>query len=423
MKKINPTVSYIVKTIFFVVLQGLLFLIPPASEAGNVDLTDHIRVLGIPLKERYPSRKRIYARNIWEVTEYNGKVYLGGGNSSNQGPAANAGPVPVICYDPATARFSPVYTVNEEQIDRIIVHGDTLYIPGHDLRGPGNFGTVYSYTDKDYWSLLSTIPGTAHVYDLAFWDGKIFAALGTRKQDSIAVSADDGITWRKLSTQSPRIYSFVNVGGKLFATGTFYLPEVRKYLKKEFDFKEKSIFEYRPDSTFAAREDLQFPEILFPGAIRPGIPRYKIYRSLQFKGKTVYIGASVHNDHQAVPVGLFFASSFDKENVDTAQINMPENAVPRDIAINNSRIFVLADYWAEGQKQVAIFSSSDLKTWNEVFFFTTAASLFGRAFCFLENTVYIGMGSEIENPRKWSLDELSFETGSVIAVDLSVLPQ
>lgn len=55
-----------------------------------VDVSSSITVLGSPFK------KAAYARNVWDMQLFGGKIYLGHGNSSNNAPSPNAGPVQSI---------------------------------------------------------------------------------------------------------------------------------------------------------------------------------------------------------------------------------------------------------------------------------------------------------------------------------------
>lgn len=89
--------------------------------------------LGNPFSKRYPGGAAIYACNIWVMQEYQGKIYLGAGNSSNMRPASNAGPVLVITFDPKKKTFESERFAPDEQFDVLRVFSGGLYSPGHDL--------------------------------------------------------------------------------------------------------------------------------------------------------------------------------------------------------------------------------------------------------------------------------------------------
>ena len=113
---------------------------------------------GNPFK-RWTKRKAeyAYARNVWDIQVFGDKIYLGHGNSSNRGPARNAGPVKVISYHPRSDRFKKEFTVDEEQIGRYRIIGNQLQIPGHDPRESWDLGNFYRLTDKR-WKKVRTIP-------------------------------------------------------------------------------------------------------------------------------------------------------------------------------------------------------------------------------------------------------------------------
>ncbi|UCG58940.1 MAG: hypothetical protein JSU70_05395, partial [Phycisphaerales bacterium] len=134
--------------------------------AGN-DVTEHVENIGNPFSEMRGSRLRrlyrlltqqkyrpgewTYARNIWDMHVYDGRIYLGAGNSSDGGPVPNAGPVPIICYDPKREGFVREGTVRDEQIDAYCTHGGRLYIPGHDPMQSWDWGNLYCRQDDGRW--------------------------------------------------------------------------------------------------------------------------------------------------------------------------------------------------------------------------------------------------------------------------------
>ena len=112
----------------------------------NNDVTADVELLGNPFIDRYADR--IYARNVWDIQAFNGIVYLGSGNSSNEGPDRNAGPVDVWHFDPDRNAFVNEFTVDEEQIDIFRIIDGKLYIPGHDPLESWQLGNFYVLQNK-----------------------------------------------------------------------------------------------------------------------------------------------------------------------------------------------------------------------------------------------------------------------------------
>ena len=52
-----------------------------------------LEVLGNPAAHRYPDCIQSFARNPWDLIAFAGRLYLGLGDDSNDGPSANAGPL------------------------------------------------------------------------------------------------------------------------------------------------------------------------------------------------------------------------------------------------------------------------------------------------------------------------------------------
>ena len=108
-----PRYSVIVKALFCILLAVLLSGLidqPGLSQALN-DVTPSIERIGNPFSARFPTPDLYYARNVWDMEVYDDRLYLGHGNSNNDGPAPNAGPVEIWSYNGQT--FTTEYTVND----------------------------------------------------------------------------------------------------------------------------------------------------------------------------------------------------------------------------------------------------------------------------------------------------------------------
>jgi len=371
---------------------------PPDDAAELGDVTDRIVELGNPLKARYTDgTQRVYARNVWDMHAYHGKVYFGAGNSSNNPPASNAGKADLWTFDPAKREFAVEYTVDEEQIHLIREFDDKLYLPGHDSRESWSLGNFYRL-EPTGWKKYRTIPDGVHVYDIYRYGDKLYAATGTGSAASycVQVSSDDGLSWSNAPAHDiPRVYGFVPLAGALYTnSGSVYCPD------------EAGEFEY----SYYARKNAKFSA----GFNAAG----RVERAVVFGGQTVYIVGKTYNDHQYLPLALARARDYD----DIAVLPLPEEALPRDILIKGEWLLVLASVPTgdTGYKNIVLATRSidaDPVEWTALFHFTAPA--FARSFEYLDGAFYFGLGCEAAEltATTW----LSPATGNILSVEYESL--
>jgi hypothetical protein len=355
----------------------------PSDASAASDVTARVERLGNPFN------KGAYARNVWDMQLFGGRIYLGHGNSSNSGVDSNAGPIPVIYYAPTTGNFVTQATVDEEQIDIYRVLDGTLYFPGHDPRGMPPNGNFYRL-DGDTWSKVSTIPGAAHVYDMASFGGELFAATGSTTRHTIAASSDGGRTWRSVLPTNTRVYSLVMLAGQLYA--------IQAVVGRD---EPLWTFIHVYDGTLFARLTISGTSIA-PGA--PADQTSRFVRAQQFGQQLIYIVAVTVNDHQWLPVGLYAAPALDRGR----RITLPDPAaLPYDIIQRGQTIYVLgASKQPSGQYVNYVYRSTDLARWDEQFRFTAAT--FARSFEELNGDFYFGLGSDTSS--------VSSATGDILRV-------
>lgn len=386
-----------------------------------VDVTDKLKVLGQPFTNKPP-----YARNIWDMQVFDGKIYIGHGNSSNAEPAPNAGPIPIAYFDPRTQKFATqdiIYSnpsnrksvtkkeVDEEQIDIFRVLDGKLVIPGHDARGEDwNYGNYY-VLDNGKWKKFRDIPDAIHVYDMAFYKGKLFAAISSDNAE-VLMSDDSGKPWKSLGNTSygDRTYTFFTFQGKLYATGVL-IPGI-----KELD--TTPLLTVNPDLK-VSYTDISASEWL-PG-VTPSAEtaQMKIIRPVEFKNKLLYLYGESQNDHQTLPLGLAAASNM-KE---VSPVTLPEKkAVPRDILVRDDEAYVLAALPKDdGSYTNFVYASNDGKAWRELFHFKQ--DTFARSFEELNGDFYFGLGSDAEqqcttngNATMCTSGEAASSTGTILKV-------
>ena len=357
------------------------------TSAAAPDITDRLQNLGIPLIGRYPDGRitqSTYARNVWDMKYHDGKVFFGSGNSANTGPSPNAGPAEVWEIDPATGAAQLSYKIGGEQADLFRVFSDgCLYVPDHDPPGTSSYNCYYKRDRSGVWNNGGWVQDEVHVYDMAEFDGKMFAC-----GYYLWCSDDGGATWKKNGTHAGRNYAFLPYGDQLMTSTSYY------------DWNSGDVFRYWdkaqkiwavPDPISAARA---FPDQKnLPGNY------LKLVRPAQFGNKCLYIGAYEFNDHQNDPFGAY-VSTFDGTTFSATAIPAATGQVPWDILVKDGVVYLLVQdktLLANTDRRYVnrVFASTDptdATSWTELFSFR--ATTFAMSFEKVGDTFYFGMGTK-----------------------------
>ena len=348
----------------------------PAMRALG-DVSDKVELVGNPLNVQYKDgTARVYARNIWDMHVLGSKLYFGGGNSSNNPPAVNAGPARIWSYSPSDG-FLMEWQTTDEQIPLIREFDGELYVPGHDSRGPWGWtkGSFYRLEkESGTWKNYDTIPNAIHVYDVYKYNGALFAGIGPNNSTKgIQVSLDDGETWQDAVHTNPggyisqsRIYCFLPLDGNLYVPGSSYVVYSGS------------------GKTFSA-----------PGATGyTTMGTYRPERAVVLNKYTVFITGIGTNDHQYLSGSLKAA----KDITASHALTLPAGAVPRDLLVKGGRLFVLVTYkLSDNQYRNSVLSAWSVEStdvdWEEIFYFGTKT--FARSFEYLDGAFYFGLGCDV----------------------------
>ena len=191
----------------------------------NTEEKDGIMELGIPTALYYTDK--LIANNGWDIVIRDGILYRGAGDYS-----ANSGATTIWAYNIATGVWSPSGKADDEAVHRFVDLNGTLTALGTDATGNWEFGNFYQLIDGK-WQKFRTIAGGVHVYDMAVFDGKIFAGIGTDVGGCpVSVSTDGGQTFQSVplyvdgqplvmeEDQFARCYELLTLNGKLYAEVT-----------------------------------------------------------------------------------------------------------------------------------------------------------------------------------------------------------
>ncbi|NWF80155.1 MAG: hypothetical protein HXY37_08920 [Chloroflexi bacterium] len=337
------------------------------APAGAKDVTASVERLGAPFTTGS------FARNVWDMQSFNGRIYLAHGNSANSGPDANAGPIPVWYYDPASQKFVNQYTANEDQIAHYRVINGQLVIPGFDPREGWEYGNYY-VLERDTWRKMRTIPAAIHTFDMIAHQGRLFAATGTREKKRVVVSDDMGKTWQTALPEVGYTHHLFTFKGELYALWFLYTSD---------NPSDSQL--HRFDGTAFVHAQIAGNKLL------PGVPAGNLVHLRQitsFKQKLIYT-AIVDAGAGGQQVLLYTASALDAAQ----RVVLPErDAAPYDLLSRDDTFYVLAALRRpSGAYTNLVYTTTDLRTWRELFRFT--APSFARSFEELNGDFYFGLGT------------------------------
>lgn len=363
-----------------------------------VKATVAITSLGGPWAVRYADDALRYARNIWDMRLYNGRLYVGGGNSSNKGPAVNAGPVPIMAYDFQRMTWVAEGQVDDEQIDRFLLLDGDLAIPGHDPRQNWQWGNLYLREAKGRWRKQRRIPNGVHTYDVVSHAGRWFAALGTAKGGAIVESTDRGEDWRTTHIAPVRVYSLVQAGESLFA-----FPGLRIKNHKVID----AVLQWR-DGQWQVLPENHYQRWLPDTTIQPqGV--LKLLSAERFGSQVAYIVAYTRNDHQSAPLAAYVGGVGTEGHWQARRLEWPDGFAPWDVAVRDGHIHWLLNRVTPHGADVQIWRSPEQRPMQKSLFLSFSTPALARALEIKGSDYFVGLGADNEEAQ----DSLPVETGTV----------
>ncbi len=397
----------------FTVLLGaaLLLCVTGVISVLAQENVPYVEWVGRPLMSRYQTN--FFARNIWDMEVFDGRLYLGGGNSDNDTVGGNAGPVEVYYYDSATDQFLQEYLIEEEQLDRFVLIGDQMLVPGHD---PHNDfappGRIYVRELGGEWHVWDTLPPSPHVYDVHYFDGAYYAALGLDIDGTggvIARSTDDGATWQTASLPGVlirdntayvmRAWSLFDFNGTLYvstvsipqASSSFDLNKAPVYALASILSNGYALFLQASVNFFPAEvSEIQLRNLNGELYVMPTDPYLlRIERPVHFRDQLVYLAVVNSSDHNWTPVTLY---AMDTTNT-TRPIMFEADEYAWDTWVEGDALYVLLNQQVTDHLwSVRVMSTCDLENWSEVAAFQSMT--FARSFALFEGDFYFGLGTQ-----------------------------
>ena len=383
------------------------------------------------------------ALNAWDLQAFDGKVYLGGGDTTS-----NPGPLNLWAFDLALGAFpdAPEAVVEAEAIENFRVFGGTLYVPNSDptagdgvrylRRGPGDAG---------FASVRADGIRLAHTRDLVVLGDGAIVAVGNHREvtatggslnspeaiaasrdgPSAAVSADGGATWSpavdptQIGPLGNWYYSAFAYGGRVFATtlamrtnGTFqrfeplveFDPEAASFVRSGVALvpPEGEEPELRPGAVpadrFYAPPAAEADRLQDPATGERALGVVPLVRaSVELDGVLVYAMAT----HSPFPptrkrfyrntLGLFTKKSLDADPVPV--VFPARGAVGEDVLLQDNAVLALANRRRpDGSYDVYVYRSAEPTSgvWSEVLRFRSEN--LARSFEFAGGAFFFGLG-------------------------------
>ena len=307
------------------------------------------------------------SRSVADMFFWDGRIYFGHGDWNR-----NTGPIPVVSYDPATARFTTEFIADDEAIERYRVADGKLVFPGIDPRDSWDFGNFF-VLDENGWRKVRTMPNGLHAFDIAWFNDTLFVA--GRKQritERVATvwrSTDFGQTWDEFYLPAGRAWRIFSCGGKLYV----------------FTDREQ-VYRYTGTGFEPVSVDL-LPE-------EYGRRMRNISKVTHIGDRIVYIGRSEQGFGR--PYTAYTADRIDH----IERLEFPRNDMPFDFIARGDTLYA-ATYRFQDISQpysVIIYRSLNLDEWEEVVQFTLLTASHPTSFEYDGQWFYIGCG-QLSNER------------------------
>ena len=318
-----------------------------------------LEVVADPLGPWRADPSEAFARNIWDLQAWDGRIYMGYGDA-----VVNTGPTKVFAYDPVSGKVVHETTVDEEAIFSYRVFGERLYMPGVDAVGLPD-GALY-VRDADGWTALH-LDDVVHAFDVAVLPDRTCVVVQDTQDvlfgGAVLCSGDGGASWDRYSTESWRARSFFDLGGRLFVSSL--VSGVRRV---DADRTTPVAFE-------------------IPGV---GDNRDVVVTNAVNCGDDLAFIAQRHQGATAEVLGLFRATMDESEDITVTPVALDD--VTRLFVVDD-RCHAMTNHPLRcGRYQVTIYESEDARAWSRRLSFVVPA--FARSAEVLDGQLYVGLGCE-----------------------------
>lgn len=335
--------------------------------------------LGIPALEHYSANR--LARCAWDMAIHDGRLYVGCGDYSK-----NPGDAPILsCPLNDLGNWTVEATITDEQVGRFLNINGVLTIPGFDPVGAPQYGSYYELLDGE-WVKQEMLPYGLHNFDIAWYQGRMYAALGADRGESPLACTEDGVTYQTLDlykngvlvdTNNSEVVRSCNLyvlGDNLYAD---FWYEDQAQTRATFEMYHYNVAEDRFDYV----ADLKT-------AIHGGkySPAYLPLWEKEAVGDKMFLTTGY----------LYYTTDF----VTYAPVAIPNEAVVYDMVEDNGRLYLLTAYEADGKYQVKVYSTTAANPNTLRGEASYTYDLLPTSFAVDADNFFIGMGNWYETGSK-----------------------
>ncbi len=328
--------------------------------------------LGAPAAAHYPSN--YLARCAWDMIIHDGRLYVGCGDYSK-----NPGDAPVLsCPMDDLGDWRVETVISDEQVGRFIDINGVLTIPGFDPVGAPKYGSYYECYDGE-WVQQAILPFGLHNFDIAWFQGRMYAAVGADRGEYPIVYTEDGITYHTLplykngqpvdtgNSEVVRSSNLYVLGDDLYADFWYQDEALSRSVFEMYHYNvEEDRFEYIADLKTSTHGGLYSPAYL---------PLWE---------------KEAVDDKMFLTTGyLYYTTDFEQYT----QVTIPNDAVVYDMVEYDGRLYLLTAYETNGKYQVTVYSTTAANPANLRTEASYTYALMPTAFAVDADHFFIGMGN------------------------------
>lgn len=329
--------------------------------------------LGAPAKEYYPAGANQLARCAWDMEIFDERLYIGCGDFNR-----NTGESPVLsCALNDLGNWTVEYTIPDEQVGRFININGVLTIPGFDPLLRPQYGSYYERINGE-WVQQQKLPDGLHNFDMAWFQGRMYAAIGSDEGNTPIAYTEDGETYHHIpmfkngkelvfaEESVARCCNLYVLGDQLYADFWYTTDENTSSAFEMYHYNiDKDCFEYIANLKTSTHGGM------YSSA---GLPLWE---------------KVAVNDTMFLTTGYLYCTTDFKKYT---EVKMPNEAIVYDMQVFGGRLYLLTACPSGSSYQVNVYSTtaadpSDLRT-EASFIYAMPPT----AFVLNESNIFIGMG-------------------------------